>query len=86
MTTYEECIKYLFVAPLTLWKAWGVITENTLLLKYEKQVITAALIKEDALMLLPTASGKCGYTKCCPLLSVSGTSPIGNKISDWNIY
>ena len=35
-----------------------VITENMLLLKYPKQAITAALNGEDALMLLPTASGK----------------------------
>ena len=52
---------------LSLPKGRGVITENILLLKYQKQTITAVLNGEDAFMLLPTTLTK--VTKYYPSLS-----------------
>ena len=43
---------------LPILKARGVVIENILLLKYQKQAITTTLNREDVLMLLPTALRK----------------------------
>ena len=48
----------------------GVIRENILSWKYQKQATTAALNGEDALMLLPTALRKSWKYQVLPFLSV----------------
>ena len=67
---------------LSLSKPKGVIIENILLLKYQKQAITSALNVEDALMLLPTALMKSWIYQVLPFNVSRDTSPIGNKVSD----
>ena len=42
----------------TLFRARGIIIENILLLKNQRQTKAVALNGENALILLPTASGK----------------------------
>ena len=43
---------------LPILKARGVVIENILLLKYQKQAIITTLNREDVIMLLPTALRK----------------------------
>ena len=70
-------------------KASGVITEN-LLLKYQKQEITAVLngqynqsnIKNSTLMLLPTVLRKSWIYQMLPFIVSWGLSPIWNKVPD----
>ena len=55
----QECNMEIWIEEtLTLLKERGVITENMLLSKYQKQAAAAALNREDALILLPTALRK----------------------------
>ena len=71
-------------------KARGVITENILLLNYQKQAITAALngqynqtnVKINALVLLPNALRKSWIYQMLPFIVSRDISPIGNKDSD----
>ena len=53
--TWVYNLKILIRETLSFLKTRGVITENILLLKYQKKAITAALYGGDALMLLPIA-------------------------------
>ena len=55
-------------------------------LKYQKHATTGALNGEDALMLLPTASGISWIYQVLPFVVTRDTSPIGNKISDREFY
>ena len=66
-------------------KVRGVITENILLLKYQKQAITAAFNAEDALVLLvllPAALRKLWIYQVLHFIVSRDTSPIGNKVPD----
>ena len=79
---------------LSLSKARGVITENILLLKYQKQAITAALnvqynqwnIKNNILMLLPTALRKLWIYQMLTFIVSRDISPIWNKVLDREFY
>ena len=79
---------------LSLPKARGVITENILLLKYQKQAITAALnvqynqwnIKNNILMLLPTALRKLWIYQMLTFIVSRDISPIWNKVLDREFY
>ena len=71
---------------LILLKARGVITENTLLLKHQKQAITVALNGEDALMLLRTALRKSWIYQALPFFVSQDTSLIWNKIPGREFY
>ena len=79
---------------LSLSKARVVITENILLLKYQKQAITAALnvqynqwnIKNNILMLLPTALRKLWIYQMLTFIVSRDISPIWNKVLDREFY
>ena len=79
---------------LSLSKARVVITENILLLKYQKQAITAALnvqynqwnIKNNILMLLPTALRKLWIYQMLTFIVSRNISPIWNKVLDREFY
>ena len=79
---------------LSLSKARGVITENILLLKYQKQAITAALnvqynqwnIRNNILMLLPTALRKLWIYQMLTFIVSRDISPIWNKVLDREFY
>ena len=79
---------------LSLSKARVVITENILLLKYQKQAITAALnvqynqwnIKSNILMFLPTALRKLWIYQMLTFIVSRDISPIWNKVLDREFY
>ena len=72
---------------LNIWiKARGVITENTVLLKDQKQAITAAWNGEDAPMLLPNVLRKLWIYLVISLIVNRDTSPIGIKVSYREFY
>ena len=64
----------------------GAITENMSLLKYQKQLTSVVLNREDANMLLPTALRKSWILQMFPFIVCRITSPIENKIPDWEFY
>ena len=68
---------------LSLQKAIAVITENVLLLKYQKQAIKTALNWEDTLMLLPSALRKSWIHR---VLVSRNSLPIGIKFPDLEFY
>ena len=67
-------------------KSRGAVTENILILKYQKQAIAAALSGEYAYMLLPTCLTKSWKYQVLPFIVNRGTSPIGNKVPDREFY
>ena len=79
---------------LSLSKARVVITENILLLIYQKQAITAVLnvqynqwnIKNNILMLLPTALRKLWIYQMLTFIVSRDISPIWNKVLDREFY
>ena len=70
----------------SLSKARGVITENILLLKYQKQAITSALNGKDAFMLLPTALRKSCIYQVLAFIVSQVTTPIWNKAPGREFY
>ena len=70
-------------------KARRVITENILLLKYQKQAITSALNVEDTFLLLPIALRKSWIYQVSPLISSTpfiSSSPTKNKVPNREFY
>ena len=67
-------------------KARGVITENVLLLKYQKQAITATLNRADALMFLLTSLGKSRIYQVLLFIISRVTLSSGNKFLDREFY
>ena len=67
-------------------KAIGVITENIMLLKCQKQAITVALNGKDALMLLSAALEKSWIYQLLPFIVSRNTLPIRNKFPDREFY
>ena len=72
---------------LTLPKARRVITEILLLLKYQKQIITAVLMGKMLLCCcyLLTAFRRSWIYQELPCIVSLNTSSIGNKIPDWEL-
>ena len=75
----------ILIRETSFLKTRGVITENILLLKYQKKAITAALYGGDALMLLPIAL-KSWIHKLLPFIVSRDTPPIRNKVFDRKFY
>ena len=73
-------------AILSLLKVRGVIAENIMLLKYEKQAITALLNEKNNLMLLTTALEKSWIYQVLLFVVSRNTLATRNKFPDWEIY
>ena len=64
----------------------GAITENMSLLKCQKQLTSVVLNRKDANMLLRTVLKKSWILQMFPFIVCRITSPIENKIPDWEFY
>ena len=87
-------LKIAIKETLSLSKPRELVTENILLLKYQKQAITVALnrrynqsdIKNNTLMLSSTALRKSWICQMLPFIVSRGISPIGNKVPDQKFF
>ena len=79
-------IQLLIREILLLSNVREVITENVLLLKYQKQAITAALNGKHALVLLLTALRKLWIYHMLPFIIGRDTSLIRNKFANRETY
>ena len=79
---------------LSLSKPRELVTENILLLKYQKQAIAVVLnrrynqsrINNNTLMLSSTALRKSWICQMLPFIVSRGISPIGNKVPDQKFF